>query len=104
MKEIKDLSKNDFDALVNTKFKVTPKGWKDKVEIELLEIKEKQTDMTESFSMIFKGPEADLFPHDTHLVEHPKLGKYELFLGPINYGKTDAVYYQMIFNRLKETK
>jgi len=42
--------------------------------------------------------------HDTHKVKHPKMGEFNLFLGPVATEETDGVYYQAVFTRLVEKK
>jgi hypothetical protein len=50
---------------------------------------------------MFKGEKPNVLAQDTHAVTHATLGTFELFLGPVHTGKTDAVYYEAVFNRLK---
>lgn len=57
--------------------------------------------MVQGFHLIFRGPVDKVFGHDTHRVSHAKIGEFDLFLGPVMYGKTDGVYYQAVFSRLK---
>ena len=98
---IEVLDKATFTPLLNDKFEVSPVGM-DKVEVELVQITEKSADFSEGFSLLFRGPKDSVFPHNTHMVKHPKIGEFELFIGPIMYPKTDGVYYEVIINRLKK--
>jgi hypothetical protein len=98
---IEALEKEIFTPLLNDKFEVYPIGM-DKVEVELVQITEKSTGFSEGFSLLFRGPRDNVFPHDTHKIKHSKVGEFELFIGPIMYPKTDGVYYEVIVNRLKK--
>ncbi len=97
------LKKADFDPHLNSKFEITSK-LSGKIEVELVQIDEGNTDQTEMFSLLFKGPKDPVLPQDTHAVKHEKMGEFSLFLGPVIYKKQDGVYYEAIFNRLKEKK
>ncbi|MGE5343165.1 MAG: DUF6916 family protein [Candidatus Omnitrophota bacterium] len=97
---IEKLTKANFDPLLNQKFEVHPKGM-DKVELELVKISERDTEFSVSFSLLFRGPHDPVFRHDTHTVKHPELGELDLFIGPVMYPKRDGVYYEVVFNRLK---
>lgn len=97
---IEGLSKANFDPLINEKFEVHPVGM-GIVELELIKITEHGGEYSESFSLLFRGPVDNIFRHDTHKIKHPKLGEFDLFIGPVIYPKTDGIYYEAIFNRLK---
>lgn len=94
------LRKSDFDPHVSSTFEVRPAGMP-KVLLELVEVKDSSSATMDAFSLIFKGGFEAVFRHDTHLMTHPTLGELELFIGPVHTGKTDAVYYQALFNTLK---
>lgn len=93
------LNKASFDPHLKSKFEITPEGM-DMVEVELMEVEDKSTKQVETFSLLFKGPKEKEFGQGTHGVKHPKMGEFSLFLVPIVYPKTDAMYYQAIFSRL----
>lgn len=97
----KVLEKETFTPFLNDKFEVYPVGM-DKVEIELVNVTGKSTEFSEGFSLLFRGPQDRVFPHDTQRLKHPEIGEFELFIGPIMYPKTDGVYYEVIVNRLKK--
>ncbi len=96
------LQKADFDKHMNSKFELSHLETDEKIEIELVETEEKNTDQTEGFSLIFKGPKDTVLEHDTHKMKHPEMGEMDLFIGPIMSGKEEGVYYQAIFNRMKK--
>lgn len=91
-----------FTPLLNDKFEVFPVGM-DRVEVELVHIKDKSNDFAEAFSLLFRGPRDNVFPHNTHRMKHPGIGEFDVFIGPIMYPETDGVYYEVIFNRLKKS-
>jgi len=88
--------KNDFEPHVATTFEVVPAGVTPVI-IELVEVKDSSSAALDAFSLLFRGNMDSVFRHDTHTVRHPVMGEFELFLGPVHTGKTDAVYYQAVF-------
>lgn len=98
-----ELKKSTFDPHLKGKFQVTSEAFGD-VEMELVEVAEKNTDVTECFTLLFKGPIEKQLGQGTYNVKHSKLGGLDLFLVPVIHEKTDALYYESVFNRLKEKK
>jgi len=103
MKMVKKLKKSSFEPHLNQKFEIYPQEGK-KVKVELVRITEDKKGNVESFSVLFRGPKDNPLAHDTHKVKHPKMGEFNLFLGPVVTEKTDGVYYQAVFTRLVEKK
>jgi hypothetical protein len=89
--------KEDFEPHITTIFEVALVGMAP-VPIELVEVKDSSSASLDAFSLMFKGSVDSVFRHNTHTVRHSVMGELELFLGPVHTGKTDAVYYQAIFN------
>ncbi|HWF19506.1 MAG TPA: hypothetical protein VG754_09565 [Verrucomicrobiae bacterium] len=52
----------------------------------------------ESFSLMFHGPNSRFLPQKTYTFEHPRLGKFELFIVPVGRDG-DLFKYQAVFNR-----
>jgi len=98
---IEVLEKATFTPLLNDFFEVYPVGM-EKVEVELVQVTDKSNGFSERFSLLFRGPKDNVFPHNTHRMKHPRIGEFDMFIGPIIYPKTDGVYYEVIFNRLKK--
>lgn len=94
------LKPKDFTEHVNSTFTVTTRSG-ERAELSLVDVAGKEDAYTEGFSLLFKGDKQNVLPQDTHTVAHAKLGTFDLFLGPVVTGKTDAVYYQAVFNRMK---
>lgn len=59
------------------------------------------TPRQEQFSLIFHGPEAPALEQGLYQLAHPQLGRFLLFLVPLQPGRA-ARPYQAIFNRLKD--
>jgi hypothetical protein len=97
---IGELKKEDFEPHLGSAFQVWPEGM-DMVTIELVEVKDKSSATLDSFSLLFRGGTDSVFRHNTCRVRHPVMGEMELFLGPVQTGKTDAVYFQAIFSAPK---
>lgn len=93
--------KTDFEPHMATTFQVSPAGM-ETVAIELVEVKDTSSAALVAFSLLFRGSEGSVLRHDTHRMQHPALGEFELFLGPVHTGRTDAVYYQAIFSAPRE--
>jgi hypothetical protein len=97
----KILQKSDFDPHLNTEFEISNDD-AGSINIQLIEIDSWDKDMTEGFSLLFKGPKENVMPHDTLKMKHDSMGEFDIFIGPVIYPKQDGVYYEAIFNRLKE--
>lgn len=89
--------KEDFDPYIATTFEVMPDGM-GPVLVELVEVKDTSSADLTGFSLMFRGGTDAVFRQNTHIVRHPVMGEMEIFLGPIHTGKTDAIWYQAIFN------
>jgi len=53
----------------------------------------------EKFSLLFCGPRLPVLAQDTHVFEHPALGRFELFIVPVRTKDPSRRYYQAVFNR-----
>lgn len=93
------LVRDTYLPLLNDKFSISFDA-ANRAEAELIEVSELiSRPPQEQFSIVFLLP--DSFPVLQRLceIEHPKLGKYELFLVPV--GKTDAATkFEAVINRL----
>ncbi len=52
----------------------------------------------ERFSLLFRGSVEEGLPQDTHLLDHPRIGRMAMFLVPIGSLDTGHRYYEAIFN------
>ena len=95
---LEKLTRDDFAACVNTKFRVRREP--DSFEAELIEVtKSKIYPRQESFSLFFKMPEAFPKIQGNYLFEHDKIGTNEIFVVPIEK-ETDGTIFEAVFNRL----
>ena len=52
----------------------------------------------ERFSLLFRGSVEEGLPQDTHLLDHPRIGRLAMFLVPIGSLDASHRYYEAIFN------
>lgn len=97
---IENLTQASFDPLLNETFEVFPEGM-EKFDLQLVKITNRDSEFLDAFSLLFRGPLDRVFRHDTHKVKHPKMGEEDLFIGPVMYPKNDGIYYEVVFNRIK---
>lgn len=80
------------------------RGALDTVDIELIEVSDflnKDTHpVSESFSIVFRGPRYHPIEQGTYEVEHSVIGTFFLFIVPI-YPKEGSLNYEAVFNRLQ---
>lgn len=89
-----------FNTLVGDEFKVKI-GENEYLNLELIEATEKNNDLLETFSLIFKGPQEIVLNQMNHSFSNTKLGDFEMFIAPIHSNAVDSIHYQAVFNRLK---
>jgi hypothetical protein len=53
----------------------------------------------ESFSLIFTGPLEQALDQRIHAFEHPRIGRFEIFIVPVVSRDTSLMHYECIFNR-----
>ena len=116
------LNYTTFKPLLNQKFKVkfpeppaelkaanaamTPED----LDLELVEVTEKDNKDTQSFSLIFHGPENQLLSQKIYDLQNDTLGSQSVFLVPVGEKaegegadrKVTGYIYQAIFNSLKK--
>ncbi len=97
-----ELHKSSFDPHLNSSFEIYVDAT-DKVTVELVEVSDHSNEQIDGFSVIFQGPLENQLHQAIYTLAHEKMGEISLFLVPIVYGKTDAVYYEAVFSRLIET-
>lgn len=94
-----ELTKTLFSAHLGSKFQVVGRTG-EQVELDLVECREgKSQPNYEFFALLFKGPRHPVFPQRTFDVQHPALGKFQVFLVPVSQD-ADSTYYESVFNRL----
>ena len=102
-----ELTYDLFARLEKTRFQVLLDEH-NRIELELAEVlvlrrgaASAETTRTnpESFSLTFRGPADRLLPQQTHIFEHEKVGRFNLFIVPLGR-EAGAIQYQAIFNRM----
>lgn len=97
---LENLTRDDFAAQLNTKFRI--KTEESLFEVELVEVTESKIyPRQESFILFFLMP-AD-FPRfqGIYSFEHDKIGTNDIFVVPIEK-EDDGIVFQAVFNRLRE--
>lgn len=96
---LEKLTLSDFAENLNSKFTLYL-GDENTVEIELVEaIKRNGNPRQDVFSILFLGPGEKPFEQNSYPVEHERLGKFELFIVPIEQ-TARGFFYEAIFNRI----
>ena len=97
------LTEKEFSQHVGTKFHV--KADQREIELELIEVKgyvSTQIDQggMERFSVFFDSPANSVLPQGLYLLEHERMGEFEIFLVPIA-GDEKSFRYEAVFNHFK---
>ena len=92
------LSFEEFEKLVNTKFKVN--GFNEEIELELFEVSERRiTPQQESFSLLWRGPGDRVLEQGIYSLENDQFSGATIFIVPVERNEAGIVY-QAVFNRL----
>ena len=95
---LEQLAKNDFAAHVHSKFQVHLQD-RPPLELELYLVEDgHSTPAQEQFSLLFYGPDTFGLGQGTFEVEHGAIGRFQLFLVPIQPDQKGPRY-QAVFNR-----
>ena len=98
-----EMSQATFAELLHTRFRVRANETT-LVEIELVEATAHQPSQgpapsqTGSFSLLFTGPLNPFLPQRTYVLQHEKLGVFDLFIVPVGKDQ-NGFQYEAIFNR-----
>jgi hypothetical protein len=101
------LNSEAFSRCLNTKFRVHKRN-ADAAILKLVEVKHWQSGSSRSrnattgrecFSVMLLGSRNTQLRQDTYAVEHESLGKFQLFIVPMNESK-QGLHYEAVFNRL----
>jgi len=92
-------SKAYFVSLLNTWFYVYDPQAKREVPLALVEVKDgaHTSLLVEQFSIILHGPMDSKLPSTTYWIQHPEIGRFQLFLQEVPNGSFDE-YYAAHFN------
>jgi Domain of unknown function (DUF6916) len=95
---IEELNSRIFTECLNTSFQIEVPG-AEPMTVELFEVEElNYSSRLEQFSVLFRGPKNPYLPQAIYSLEHPKLGKFPLFIVPIGPDE-QGMCYQAVFNR-----
>jgi hypothetical protein len=95
---IAPLTVADFSSLVDHPFAVSV--GKERLTLSLMEateLKASRPDVRAAFSLLFRGPAAQMIPQGTYEFAHPSLGPVSIFIVPVG-ADANGVRYQAIFN------
>ena len=91
-----------FSEQLNTQFKLHHEG-AEPMMLKLVEVKESDpSPKIELFALHFLGATAPRLPQKMFLLEHDKLGKFEIFLTAIG-ADAQGILYESIFHRFRKT-
>jgi len=93
--------KEDFDPYLNELFMIKLEGEID-FNLELVEVKEKNTTQTICFTLLFKGEKNRVLSQGIYSLVHKIMGEKTVFLTPVMVPKDDGIYYESVFNCLIE--
>ncbi len=97
---LEQLSRDNFAAQLNSNFRVLGAEG-EACEIALIELREgRAADRQEQFALTFRGPRERFLGQGTLPMEHPALGRFDLFLAPVGQ-EADGFLYEAVFNRLR---
>jgi hypothetical protein len=100
---LEKLTMQIFSEQLNTSFRFRL-GESDVMEAQLVEVKDTgTTPVQEQFSLFFSTPRDRPPLQSLYRVEHEKLGEFDLLLVPVR-ADAQAMYYEAIFNRLREVE
>jgi hypothetical protein len=97
--EIQSAVAATFAGHLNSKFRLLHEP---PTELELVEVSDGSTGDHINFSLLFRGPQQPLLPQRSYAIEHDALGRFDLFIVPIQRD-TQGLKYQAVFNRVVET-
>lgn len=93
-----------FVAQLNSRFLLNPRHGAPQI-LELAEAEfipgPNPPGLVEQFSLRFLGLAAQALPQDTYQFEHPRLGRFELFIVPVGLAQGRYCRYEAAFNRLR---
>ena len=93
------LRKSDFQAELNTHFRISVN--KSKVCVKLVDVTglRSHTRKGEAFSLMFRGDASLTLSQNTYVIEHERLGRFSFLLVPMRTSR-DGQHYEAIVNRL----
>jgi hypothetical protein len=100
---IGNFSRADFESLIGTEFNLLSEthGHRTVTLIGVRSPAERKDNLTESFSLVFKGREWENVNQDVYYVTHDTLGYFHALMAPVRESKERAdLCYEAVVNRL----
>jgi len=92
-------SKANFQKLLNTDFTII-RGVFDHTPVNLVAVTDvPASSKAEQFITTFRGPDTEGLPEGLYQFKHPKMGRFQLALKPMNQ-QSDGRYYEAAFSLL----
>ena len=94
------LTRESFQQQLHTRFQV--QNGPGLAELELIEVAANaghEAGRRECFSIVFRGSPATLLEQRLHILAHPGLGEFILFLVPIRSRVANELWYEAVFVR-----
>ena len=103
VRALEQISFAEFQSAVGSRFSILRRS-NDSVRLELVEAKLAPAHFatrqsSESFSLLFRKHGAAVLSQDTYSFDHPRLGRFDLFIVPVNRRDAGARCYEAVFNR-----
>jgi len=96
---LENINAKSFTPHLNSKFKAHHGGAP--VELELIDVEEREHPRVEVFFLHFRGPSAPRLEQQIHRLEHEKVGAVTIFLTAIEADEQGIVY-EAVFNRIRK--
>jgi hypothetical protein len=98
----RELSAKAFAEHLHTRFEIQLNG-REAAPVELVDVAERHdSPKLEQFSVVFFSGDGRPLPQAIYQLEHPALGRIELFLVPIGPRDGKGMEYQAVFNRFRK--
>lgn len=96
-------SKETFTPYLNTSFraslKTSPGATLKLIEVNDLRASRKHPEVAKGFSLIFSGPKSKQLESRIYTIEHDALGRFSLFLTPVER-ETGRLFYEAVISRI----
>ena len=103
---LSQLQSAHFSAQLHTQFSLQdiPSQTGDRIDLTLIEVNDwrneplvgKNTGGRNPFSILFLGPPSPVLPQQIYPLEHPELGRLEIFIVPVG-ARPEGILYEAIF-------
>lgn len=98
---LEELTLADFQENLNSNFTLFLDN-NETMEIELFETTQSRvTERQEMFSIFFRGSSEKQLLQGLYQIEHTQLGKFDLFLVPVEQNENDMIY-EAVFNLVRK--